>query len=746
MLPEEKAYIPRNVFAAAIMSSMVSNVTLEDDLSLDEDDSFYCDELGDCAKEESRRRTSILNRSQEILNILESIDAAYEEAKPERKKLGKLYSTMPILQPVRKKSKEGLGEMRNATFGNPAPAPTKRPQPHKPSPFDAIIQSTQNQLMQSYRKDRQEMIERAQCTLNSSTLLASARLNDKWESSPPTPSSRKSSLGGRPAVNQSMPILQPVRKKSTEGLGEMRNATFTTRGPLPSSSKAASAFDAILRGTNISKPKVHQHASLIPSGSQPIAPVNLRRAQSVLGTSSTTTTPAASTSSPLLMKSSLSNDKWESSPKLSSLSNQSMPILKPVRKKSKDRLANKKSSEGTRRMQNATFNNPSPSAIHKPSPFDAIIRNTKKQIVMEQANRRGSLSGAQTKNMFDSIVQSSTKQLLQMDHLPASSSSPNNKSPFDDIVKSNQDQLQQLQLDETVATPRLSNSSRKQAPSRRLSPKRESGNMRSGNMRRVQSVQAAPSKWEAASPTARHKKNAVFKLSKPERKGSKDMMMMMMPPEDRQVFEKLQQARRESLSASAKNVFNAIVQSSADLAMTSSSSSSPFDAIVQSSQNLDIPPPAPLDSPPKSSLRGTTTQLRRALSVPAEVSAANKWISSPIPANKKNAVFESPYIPVRQESGDLSALDDDDDDEEEHQDNAKVFQTLSSQRRLQQNLSKQTFRTASLLEASTLDMLLSKQGRQDTTSRMLLQRNQWLGEDEMNEWITLVFYRIHRSG
>ncbi|CAJ1960758.1 unnamed protein product [Cylindrotheca closterium] len=110
--------------------SCVSVITFEDDSEANNSTEF---------KATIPKRT----RAQEILNILDGIDAALKaSSKHERKQLGKEYSTMPILKPERKKSLEGLPTMRNAAFDRPIKKET--------SPFDAVIRRNEERIHLGY--------------------------------------------------------------------------------------------------------------------------------------------------------------------------------------------------------------------------------------------------------------------------------------------------------------------------------------------------------------------------------------------------------------------------------------------------------------------------------------------------------------------------------------------------------------------------------------------------------------------
>ena len=131
---ERKRGVPKNVIANEAFHSGMSMITIEDD-----DEGFdFCDD------NESNKP---LNRALEIVNMLDDLDdhldAALIRSDDERKKLGKLYSTMPILKPVRQKSSENLAEMRNATFDR---MPIKK----APSQFDSVIRGHEKRLQLDY--------------------------------------------------------------------------------------------------------------------------------------------------------------------------------------------------------------------------------------------------------------------------------------------------------------------------------------------------------------------------------------------------------------------------------------------------------------------------------------------------------------------------------------------------------------------------------------------------------------------
>ncbi|KAL3935489.1 MAG: hypothetical protein SGBAC_009000 [Bacillariaceae sp.] len=126
--------VPKNVIANDAFHSGMSMITIEDD-----DESFdFCDD---------NEANKPINRALEIVNMLDDLDnhldAALTTSDDERKKLGKLYSTMPILKPVRQKSSENLAEMRNATFDT---VPMKK----APSPFDSVIRGHEKRLQLDY--------------------------------------------------------------------------------------------------------------------------------------------------------------------------------------------------------------------------------------------------------------------------------------------------------------------------------------------------------------------------------------------------------------------------------------------------------------------------------------------------------------------------------------------------------------------------------------------------------------------
>jgi len=138
------------------------------------------------------------------------------------------------------------------------------------SPFDDILRSNKPKVQRGFSHLQPLKLQKAQ-TEGSTSVLGSTPLTDKWQS---FPSCQKTTLNHRSSMmTQSMPVLKPVRKKSNEdffgetrlsveGVGDMRNATFSSPRGGPSlgrpSSMVASPFDAILRGDNKKKKKPSQ--------------------------------------------------------------------------------------------------------------------------------------------------------------------------------------------------------------------------------------------------------------------------------------------------------------------------------------------------------------------------------------------------------------------------------------------------------------------------------------------------------
>ena len=329
-------------------------------------------------------------------------------------------------------------------------------------------------------------------------------------------------------------------RSALQGPGSMRNATFTTRGPLPNNTSlktaaSASRFDAILRGNYTRTQRAPQYVKK----SSPFDAIVQNSEQRIqqLGFQKPSKAPSPFDA---IVQSQLQSQMGMMSPTRSSRGH-----LDITPKTSNARMAHTWSMKRAQSVPHHVSANyldskwgaSSPTGKTKNAVFGSALPKPVRRGSNDSKPSNKQLQGRSTKKKpspFDAIVQSTMELGLQS---PKEDSKEPQAPPQDDTPKSSN--TKKLQL------PNLLNAKLQQQQSSRL--------------RRAQSVpvHVANNKWES-SPTSSTNKNAVFDLNKPVRKGSIDLMPL---DEKKKVFRTLakRQAKKNRqlcpLSKSRTNAF-----------------------------------------------------------------------------------------------------------------------------------------------------------------------------------------------